>query len=262
MPRADTLSDRTAGAERIGGHGLKLNLGAGKALRFDGWLNCDLYPGPTIDLTFDLQGEWPFADHSVSEIYLCHVLEHLHDPKAFFREAHRVLQPNGGLLIRVPYGGHHAAWWDLEHIRPWFPENFAMFQPGYADAVGNPQHDAWQWPFGVHIIQIRLSYLLTRLIRWWPIRWIFCHYPNFFDPEKEEIWAHLYALKTPEAIAQYRETHQSIVVGTTYAAWKYHVEDTAPTAPDADELVDLLSGESINGYLARIRAWERGRGEA
>jgi len=220
-------------------------------------VNCDLYQGPNVDYAFDLQGEWPFEDHSVAEIYLCHVLEHLHDPKAFFREAHRCLQPNGTMLIRVPYGGHHAAWWDWEHVRPWFPENFAALQPGYAEAIGNPQHDSFRCTFGVHIVQVRLSYVLTRLLRWWPVRWLMAHYPNFFDPEKEEIWAHLYALKTPDAIEQYKASHQAIVVGTTYAAWRHQVEDRAPRPGEAGELIDLLSGESINAYLARIRSWER-----
>jgi len=238
--------------------GFNLNLGAGKSSRQPGILNCDLYPGPNIDHAFDLTKPWPFPDHSVAHIYLCHVLEHLADPKAFFREAHRCLQPNGTLLVRVPYGGHRAAWWDLEHLRPWFAENFAMLQPGYAMAVGNPQHDAWAYPYGVSIVQLRISYRLARWMRRWWWKWVFSLFPHLFDPEIEELWAHLYALKTDDAVQQYQKDHNPIVVGVTYSAWDHHLTDKAPG--NALQLRDLIGGIAMNGYIGRVLGMEKAGG--
>ena len=252
MPQAVTLSVPTVGAEPIGGW--HLNLGAGKSDRQPGLLNCDLYPGDNIDVAFDLTQMWPFPSNSVASIYLSHVLEHLLDPKAFFREAHRCLQPNGSLLIRVPYGGHRAAWWDLEHVRPWFAESFAMLQPGYAESVGNPQHDAWAWPFSVSV-QLRVSYRLARWLRHWYWRWAFCRMPTFFDSEIEELWAQCYALKTEDAVARYQQNHTPNVVGMTYTAWNHHLNDTPPTK--APRLVDLSQGHGIIGYLWRVTGMEK-----
>jgi SAM-dependent methyltransferase len=236
--------------------GFNLNLGAGKSSKQPGLLNCDLYPGPNIDVVFDLTKPWPFPEHSVATIYLCHVLEHLTDPKAFFREAHRCLRPNGTILIRVPYGAHRAAWWDLEHVRPWFAENFAMLQPGYAVAVGNPQHDSWKYPFGISIVQLRISYRLARWLRRWWWKWLFAKFPHLFDPEIEELWAHLYALKTDDAIQYYRKDHDPIVVGTTYSAYQHHLTDKAPEA-GVCVLTDLIGGITMNGYIGRVFGLEK-----
>lgn len=206
---------------------------------------------------FDLQGPWPFPDHSVSEVYLSHVLEHLRDPKAFFREAHRVLIPNGTCLVRVPYGGHHAAWWDLTHVQPWFAETFAFLQPGYDQASGNPQHDEWKSYFGINIVQMRVSYKLARLLRHWWMRWLFSKHAWFFDKEIEELWAHLYALKTDDAIQCYRQTHEPNIVGSTFVAWEHQVRGTAPPTNGMAQMIDLGQGVAVNGFIGRVIGEER-----
>src|SRR5689334_3994902 len=90
---------------------VKLHIGCGDH-RIEGFINCDLYETKATDRVFDCTGRWPFEDSSVATIYSAHMLEHLTDFKGFFREAHRVLKPEGCLQIRVPYGGHRAAYWD------------------------------------------------------------------------------------------------------------------------------------------------------
>ncbi len=236
----------------------KLNLGSGHMGTQEGWQNCDLYPGPQVDHVFDLQGAWPFPDHSASELYSSHVVEHLTDPKAFFKEAWRVLLPNGTLLVRVPFGGHRAAWWDLSHVRPWYPEAFAFVRPGYAKACGNPQHDDWQYPFGVQIVKMRVSYKLARWLRHWWVRWLFQRYSGFFEHEIEEIWAYLFALKTPEAVEQYRATHEPHIVGATFSAWRHHLKGCAPPTDGSCVMVDLCGGVTINGFIGRVMGEERG----
>ena len=237
----------------------RLNLGSGRSVHQDGWLNCDLSPGPAVDAVFSADTEtWPFPDHSVQEIYCCHVLEHLAHPQAFFQEAHRVLQPNGILLIRVPFGGHHAAWWDWTHLRPWYAESFCGVQPGYNERTGNPQHDDSEgYPFGVHIIKLRVGFQLATMLRHWWWRWVFARYASFFDPMIEEIWAHLYALKTPDAIKQYRATHQANIVGSEFVAWEFQYRGVPPH-PTENTLIAIGGGPIFGAYLHRIASEERG----
>src|SRR5216117_2060518 len=115
---------------------LKIHIGCGNH-RIPGYVNCDLHQTGATDRVFDCTGPWPFPDNSASTIYCSHTLEHLADFKGFFKEAYRVLQPDGNLQLRVPYGGHRAAWWDVTHLRPWFAESFCFLQPGYDSAVSN-----------------------------------------------------------------------------------------------------------------------------
>ncbi|NTS77855.1 methyltransferase domain-containing protein [Catenovulum sp. SM1970] len=41
----------------------------------------------------------PFSEHSVDAVLLAHTLDHTHDPHQILREAHRVLMPDGYLII-------------------------------------------------------------------------------------------------------------------------------------------------------------------
>jgi SAM-dependent methyltransferase len=62
----------------------------------------------------------PFADESFAVITLFHVFEHLGFPHPCLREAHRVLEPGGWLIIQVPNTA------SLE--RQWFGRNWAGFE--------------------------------------------------------------------------------------------------------------------------------------
>lgn len=50
----------------------------------------------------DLADPLPFADGSFDLVYCWHVIEHLHSPLSTMREAHRVLAPNGQLMLAAP----------------------------------------------------------------------------------------------------------------------------------------------------------------
>lgn len=47
-------------------------------------------------------GRSPIAAGSCSVVTLFHVLEHLYDPAGYLDEAHRILKPNGRLVVQVP----------------------------------------------------------------------------------------------------------------------------------------------------------------
>lgn len=93
----------------------KLNLGCGFEY-LKGYVNCDLRTNLKADKHFNLnEFPYPFADNSVDEILLSHVLEHLDDPIKILKECYRILKTGGKLDIRVPYFGSECAYADIDH---------------------------------------------------------------------------------------------------------------------------------------------------
>jgi len=62
----------------------------------------DLFPNPWLDVVCDGY-DLPFADGSLSHLVLFDVFHHLEAPRAFLREARRVLGPKGRLILFEPY---------------------------------------------------------------------------------------------------------------------------------------------------------------
>lgn len=97
----------------------RLNLGCGPSI-VPGWLNCDYSLGLLLakaGISFLTKNTWdrrirvvnlarrlPFKDGSISCVYLCHVLEHMHrgDGEALCREVYRVLCVGGIFRLVVP----------------------------------------------------------------------------------------------------------------------------------------------------------------
>ncbi len=83
--------------------GLKVHLGSGP-INIQGWINVDARDYEHVHLVsngFEL-GE--FADGAISEIYLCHVLEHFsfEESKALLKSLKVKLRPGGVIRISVP----------------------------------------------------------------------------------------------------------------------------------------------------------------
>jgi SAM-dependent methyltransferase len=115
--------------------GLRLNLGCGRS-PLPGWVNVDLAPLPGIDVVADLDAcrttPLPFADGSVSNVRLIHVLEHIGDTLALMQELHRIAEPGATLLVHCPYGSSDDAFEDPTHKQRFFLSSFSYFgQPMY-----------------------------------------------------------------------------------------------------------------------------------
>lgn len=115
--------------------GLHLNLGCGRS-PLTGWVNVDLTAMPGVDVVANLDTcrtvPLPFADDSVSQLRMSHVLEHIGDTLALMQELHRVAEPGAVLTVRAPYGSSDDAFEDPTHRQRFFLNSFAYFsQPAY-----------------------------------------------------------------------------------------------------------------------------------
>lgn len=216
---------------------LRLHVGCGMNRR-DGWVNCDLHKTPATDTTFDVQERWPFEDNSVAQILATHMLEHLDDPMAFFREAWRVLRPTGQISLQLPYGASDNGVSDITHKRLWLPASFCALQPGYAAAIGNPQHDQWDAPFSVDWVARRIPRHLLWLVRW-PWRRLGMPVLDCIWNGYVELFVQLTALKTPGQVAMFEEHGQANAVGVATVAWMH---DWDPAYTGAAELKQFVSG--------------------
>lgn len=72
----------------------------------------------------------PFIEHAVDAVLLAHCLEYTQDPHHVIREAHRVLMPDGYLLLSgvnpVSLCGLLKLWPGLQHCLPWTGRFFSM----------------------------------------------------------------------------------------------------------------------------------------
>jgi predicted SAM-dependent methyltransferase len=81
---------------------LRLHLGCGK-IRLEGYVNIDHRATSATDLECDIL-QLPFNDNAAARIETYHVIEHLgrHEAVRAVREWHRVLKPEGVLVIECP----------------------------------------------------------------------------------------------------------------------------------------------------------------
>lgn len=111
----------------------KLNLGCGQ-FKKEGYINIDIDPEVKPDFVHNLnEFPYPFPDNHFDLIKADHVLEHLDNAFIVMKELHRILKPNGELVIKVPHFSRgfthagHKSGFDLS-----FPYYFnPSFKGGY-----------------------------------------------------------------------------------------------------------------------------------
>jgi SAM-dependent methyltransferase len=111
-------------------------------------VNVDRFAAPGVDVVADLDAcartRLPFADDSVAEIRLSHVLEHLADSLGLMGELYRVARPEARTTVRVPHGGSDDAWEDPTHRRAYFEGSFGYFSQPYYWRADYGYRGDWQ----------------------------------------------------------------------------------------------------------------------
>lgn len=92
---------------------MRINVGCGHEL-LAGFVNVDVRRVPGVAMLGDVL-RLPLADASVDEARAGSLLEHFDDPCDVLDELHRVLRPEGRLVVRVPALGTNAAHLDPTH---------------------------------------------------------------------------------------------------------------------------------------------------
>lgn len=105
----------------------KLNLGAGKDIRL-GYINHDVVKIEGTDCIHDLnEHPWPWNDNAFDEILAIDILEHLDNFILAVEEIHRILKPEGKVMIRVPYWNSWCAYADPTHKKGFHEITFQFF---------------------------------------------------------------------------------------------------------------------------------------
>lgn len=109
----------------------QLNLGCGHDKRL-GFINVDSQAACQPDQVVDLeQFPWPWADNSVGEIVMSHVLKHLGASTETYlgiiQELYRVCAPGARVLITVPHPRSDNYLADPTHVRPITAMGLQMF---------------------------------------------------------------------------------------------------------------------------------------
>ena len=116
---------------------MKLNLGCG-FYKLEGFVNVDKFANCEPDEVADLEDfPWPWADDSVDEVVMSHVLEHLgQETEVYFeiiKELYRICVDGAEVRITVPHPRHDDFINDPTHVRPVTVEALAMFSKKACD---------------------------------------------------------------------------------------------------------------------------------
>jgi predicted SAM-dependent methyltransferase len=102
--RANALLHRTL-RSRESSETLRVHLGPGQKNYMRGWTNVDANMFTAkCDIWADLRYPLPFRASSIDAVYSHHVIEHLPNLVAHFKEAYRCLKPGGAYRVAGPDG--------------------------------------------------------------------------------------------------------------------------------------------------------------
>lgn len=95
--------------------------------KINGYIGVDLVKKNNVDITRDLNEEWPFESESVGLFLAKNALEYLSDPLHSMKEIYRCLKPNGYALIQVPSTDGRAAFENPLHKSYWNSNSFHYY---------------------------------------------------------------------------------------------------------------------------------------
>jgi len=117
------------------GRSLEIGGGSGNLKEFaSDVVSTDIVPSEWLDAAVDAHA-LPFADRSFANIVMVDVLHHLERPVRFFREAARVLQPGGRIIMLEP-GITPVSWF---FFKAFHPEPVVMNVDPLQDGALNPE---------------------------------------------------------------------------------------------------------------------------
>lgn len=138
---------------------VRLNLGSGPN-KMPGFLSVDQIAFPGVDVVADLNGQWPWEDNSIEEVFSSHCIEHFDAVQRvhFVNELYRVLKPRpngttpeiktGQATIIAPHWSSCRAYGDPTHEWPPVSE-FWFFYLSEAWRMQNAPHtDIRNWSGG------------------------------------------------------------------------------------------------------------------
>lgn len=117
------------------------------------------------DILADLNEPLPINTEIADTVISISVMEHLHEPQIFLKEACRILKPGGAIILQVPF-----MWWIHEEPYDYYRYThhglqYMFEKAGFRDIGIFPQTGFWvMWA-------LKFNYQSVRLIRGpWPIR--------------------------------------------------------------------------------------------
>ncbi|HEX9728944.1 MAG TPA: methyltransferase domain-containing protein [Gemmatimonadales bacterium] len=107
--------------------GVEIDLGAGEVRRAPGALRADRSIAVRPDVVLDAERPLPFATSVARRISCFDLLEHIRDVPALMAEIHRVLSPDGTVLITTPHFSCANAFTDPTHRHHFGLRSFDYF---------------------------------------------------------------------------------------------------------------------------------------
>jgi len=168
-----------------------LDLGCGPNKQ-SGAFGVDVHPFAGVDLVHDLNVlPWPLENDAYDRVIASHVIEHVDDPVAFLREAHRVAKNGAMIEIATPHFSNRSAYADPTHQRTFSVRAFDFFtgsepRPLHKPAVAS--HWLFQHRFifdrlpdapGFARVSRRLTF--SRLFQAVGIAWLANRFVDFYE---------------------------------------------------------------------------------
>jgi hypothetical protein len=130
---------------------------------------------------------------------------------------------------------------DVTHLRPWYPESFYPFMPGYAETNANPQHADWPAPFGLGHVDLVLAEWTLPWTRWaWLCRRVVPWLPRLVGSVCE-LWVVLIALKSPQSLGLWQADLAQDPYRFRYCQWAHLLDGRPVSDEDQTTLVPLAA---------------------